>query len=115
MLTMMRSSSYGRIAVASPSSVFNRQTKPGDDSARAFTSSSRATNSAMTGESIGPSMRAMLSSARCGTAERGAAGLWGGGKRAPKLRAADHSVQRFHHPLLRLGGGGVGRPLLRGG
>src|SRR5688500_10133177 len=56
----MRVSSYGRTAVASPSSVWSRQTKPRLCSARALISGRRATNSAMTGSVVSPRARAML-------------------------------------------------------
>ena len=49
MLMRKRSSSVGRIAVASPASVCSRQTKPGLSSARRLIGSSSATNPAISG------------------------------------------------------------------
>jgi hypothetical protein len=56
----MRSSSKARIAVASPSSVWSRHTKPDAPSASALISSRRPTNPAIWGEVIGASSVAMF-------------------------------------------------------
>src|SRR5712691_5383963 len=64
-LNRMRSSSYGRKYVASPSEVCRRQTKPGLRSAKAFISSRRATKPAMTGSSSAAFIRPMLTCAIC--------------------------------------------------
>jgi hypothetical protein len=50
---MIRSSSKGRMEVASPSSVWSRHTNPGLWSARALIGSSAATNPASSGPSSG--------------------------------------------------------------
>src|SRR5580704_4684609 len=63
MLTIIRSSSYGRIAVASPSSVARRQTNPGARSASSLTGSSAALKPTITGPSIGPFASPTLSCA----------------------------------------------------
>ena len=65
MFTISRSSPKPRTAVASPSSVINRQTKPGLESASALTGSSRATKSAISGLSSGAFISAMFTWARC--------------------------------------------------
>jgi hypothetical protein len=60
-LTMIMSSSKARMAVASPSGVVSRQMKPGLLSPSRLIGSSRATNSAISGESSGASSRPTLS------------------------------------------------------
>src|SRR4029453_16671924 len=62
---MIRSSSKGRMAVASPSSVWSRHTNPGLASARALTGSSSATKPASSGPSRGARRVAMFTWARC--------------------------------------------------
>src|SRR5678816_3384966 len=65
MLIAIRSSSaYGRIAVALPSSVCNRQTNPGLRSASALIGSSCERNPSMIGSSMGARSRPMLTCAR---------------------------------------------------
>ena len=61
---MMRSSPKGRMAVASPSSVWSRQTNPGWPSARALMGSSWATKPASSGVSSGYRRVAMFTWAR---------------------------------------------------
>src|SRR4029079_577218 len=61
MLTISRSSSKGRIAVASPSSVCSRHTNPGAASARAVTGSHASTNPASSGSVSGATGRPMFS------------------------------------------------------
>src|SRR5215208_3831310 len=63
-LTITRSSSKGRMAVASPSSVWRRQTNPGCWSAKALMGPSWATNPASSGPSRGARRVAMLTWAR---------------------------------------------------
>src|SRR5262245_58696854 len=64
MLMRIRASWYGRIAVASPSSVCSRQTNPGVRSASALISGRAAAKSAITGSVISPRTRPMLTWAR---------------------------------------------------
>ncbi len=63
-LIRMLSSSKTRTAVASPSSVWRRQTKPGLASARALIGSRAAMNSATCGSSTGATSRPTLTCAR---------------------------------------------------
>ena len=63
MLIRKRSSSVGRMSVALPESVCNRQMKPGLASARRLIGSSCATNPAISGESTGASIRPTFSCA----------------------------------------------------
>ena len=65
MLMRNRSSSVGRIELASPASVWSRQTNPGSASASALIGASCARKPSMAGDSTGAKVRPTFSWARC--------------------------------------------------